>query len=80
MCHWCDPDAEPVEHPSKEFHDMWLYPHGRYGYTPSEKVDEGIMNCVWCSVPNKYEGLLAILENRDVIHSQDAGLQEDPRS
>jgi hypothetical protein len=53
MCHWCDPDAEMPVYPDtpegKMFHDGWMYPHGRYGYTPEEKIRKSRASCPWCS-------------------------------
>ena len=50
MCHWCDPDAEQMTFEDKNEHDMWLFPHGRYGYTPEEKLTSRILECPWCSL------------------------------
>jgi hypothetical protein len=35
-------------YPSRETHDMWLFPHGRYGYTPEERIRESRAACPWC--------------------------------
>ena len=52
MCYWCNPDNEPPDYASlpdgKQFHDMWLFPHGRYGYTPAEKITASMASCPWC--------------------------------
>jgi hypothetical protein len=60
MCYWCDPDAEMPQFASKTEHDLWLYPHGRYGYTPSEKIDANRAACKWCQ-PARFAGILDYL-------------------
>jgi len=51
---------------SKEQHDRWLYLHGRYGYTPSERVDAGIRECPWCQ-PMDFTGLLQYLKGESEL-------------
>ena len=59
MCVWCDPDFEMPVHPTKELHDMWLFPHGRHGYTSPEKIAASQALCRWCA-NNTFSGVVVL--------------------
>lgn len=59
MCVHCGGmDMMAFQHRNQQEHDMWLFPHGRYGYNVNTDEDkrrhaEAIMNCPYCPAASK---------------------------
>ena len=50
MCTHCRRDISAYEYTDKQFHDGWLFPHGRVGYSDvtAEQIAEARSKCRFC--------------------------------
>jgi hypothetical protein len=52
MCEHCVRDMTACEHRSQAEHDLWLFPHGRAGYSDvtSEAITAAQARCPYCRI------------------------------